>query len=160
MMADERHTETVETVTADSAQLAANAAEAAQLAAAETMQHANVAVAGVAQQAANEIADTEERLAQWQAGIATQQEQLASRVTQHEQQIEQKLKSTTDHLMSILSRLDKPPESPTSPPQDQSGTAEGGPKASDAAPTEPKRSASSRAFMPSSAVLPASLIGS
>ena len=83
------------------------------------MEHANVAVANVAQQAATEIASTEERLAEWQNGIARQQETLAARVQQHETQIEQRLKETTEQLSSILSRLAPPPANPENPRRPQ-----------------------------------------
>jgi ABC-type transporter Mla subunit MlaD len=96
------------------------------------MEHAQVAVAGVAQQAAAEIAQTEERLTEWQAGQASRLEQLASRVTQHEAQIEQRLKETTEQLSSILSRLAPPPENPQNP---QNGPSEAPPLAT---PTEPE----------------------
>jgi hypothetical protein len=135
-MAEETHTETVETVAADSAQLAANAAEAAQLAAAQTMEHAQIAVAGVTQQAATEIAQTEERLAEWQSSQAKLLEQLASRVAGHEQATEARLKETTDQLSLILSRLEAQ-QAPQQSPETNPG--EGAPPAPE--PEAPRRRA-------------------
>jgi hypothetical protein len=113
-MTEERHAETVETVTADTAALAANSAERAQEAAAATMEHAQIAVAAVAQQSAEEIARTQEGLSEWQGSIAQQHAKLASSLEAHVAATDQRLRETTDQLSLILSRLPAPPASPES----------------------------------------------
>lgn len=106
---------------ADTAQLAANSAERAQEAAAATMEHASVAVAGVAQQAAAQIAETQEGLIEWQRSQERTLASLAEKVQQHEQRAETLARETTERLSSILSRLEPPLASPPNP---QNGPAE------------------------------------
>ena len=108
-------------VVADTAALAANSAERAQAAAADAIANAQTAAAGVAVVAAEETRQSEERLAQWQTTIQTRQEELAGNLQAQNQALETKLAQTMDAILSIRTRLDKPPESPKSPENGSSG---------------------------------------
>ena len=134
-------TETRETVTADTAALAANSAERARDAAADAIANAQIAAAGVAQQAAHEIAETQEGLSEWQNSLQRQHEQLVSRVAAHEQTMEARWKETSDHLSSILSRLAPPPETRPRPSPGSSAPSEGRPTAPPQDNPPPKRKA-------------------
>jgi hypothetical protein len=113
MPTEEKHVETtVETVVADTAALAANSAERAQAAAADAIANAQVAAAGVAQQAAEEIRSTQQGLSEWQSSIQRQHELLASKVDAQGQATEARLRETTEALSSILSKLEPKLESP------------------------------------------------
>ena len=108
-------------VVSDTAALAANSAERAQAAAADAIEHAQTAAAGVAVVAAEEARQSEERLAQWQTTIQTRQEELAGNLQAQNQALEAKLAQTMDAILSIQTRLDKPPGSPKSPENESSG---------------------------------------
>jgi ABC-type transporter Mla subunit MlaD len=118
-MADEPAVPHPDAVVADTAQLAANAAERAQEAAAATMEHAQIAVADVTHQAAEQIAETQQGLSEWQNSIATQQEKLSRDVIAQREALEAKLAETmaavTSQLSSIQERLPPPPRSPANP---------------------------------------------
>jgi exonuclease VII large subunit len=111
---------TPDEVTADSAALAANAAERAQAAAADAIDKTQQAAAGLAVVAAEETRQSEERLAEWQSSLQQQHAKLSQDVTQQNEAIRAQLAETMDKLTSIQLRLDKPPESPTSPVQGSS----------------------------------------
>jgi hypothetical protein len=111
---------TPDEVVADSAALAANSADRAQAAANDAIDKAQQAAAGLAVVAAEESRQSEERLAEWQSSLVSQHEKLSQSVTQQNVEIQAKLAETMDKLTSIQARLDKPPESPTSPDPDLS----------------------------------------
>lgn len=116
-------------VLADTAALAANSAERAQEAAAATMEHAHIAVAGVTEQAAAEIARTQEGLAQWQTSIQARNEELAAALRAQSEATETKLAEIMDRLTSIQSQPERRRESPESPGREPSE-----PEAGEAAP--------------------------
>jgi Tfp pilus assembly protein FimV len=129
-------------VAADTAALAANSAERAQAAAADAIANAQVAAAGVASQAAEEIRSTQEGLNEWQTSIQARNAELAENLRAHVATTDQRLKETADQLSLILSRLDKPPENPGSPGQEPSGEtppAAAEPAAEPAKPAERRR---------------------
>ena len=128
-------------VVSDTAALAANSAERAQAAAQDAIAHAQTAAAGVAVVAAEETRQSEERLAQWQSSIQTRQEQLASDIGTQSAAMEAKLAEAMDAILSIRTRLDKPPESPPSPTPGSSGETPPGeapPPGETEPPAEPK----------------------
>jgi hypothetical protein len=108
-------------VVADTAALAANSAERAQAAAADAITNAQTAAAGVAVVAAEETRQSEERLAQWQTSIVQQNEALAESLRAQSAATEAKLAEAMDAILSIRTRLDKPPESPASRESGSSG---------------------------------------
>jgi hypothetical protein len=120
-------------VVADTAALAANSAERAQAAAADTMAQAQVAAATVAHQAAEEIRSTTEGLSEWQTSIQAQSAALAESLRVQQEKTEARLKETMDAILSIQTRLDKPPEIPPSPDQ---GSKEKSPPEGEAKPRE------------------------
>ena len=137
------------TVVADTAALAANSAERAQAAAADAIQNANTAAAGVAVVAAEETRQSEERLAAWQTSIVQQNAELAESLRAQNQATETKLAEALDQILSIRSKLEKPQESPASqesgssagtPPPGTEGS-EGNPEAPPAEPKPAKRKA-------------------
>ena len=127
---------TADEVTADSAALAANAAERAQAAAADAIDKTQQAAAGLAVVAAEETRQSEERLAEWQSSIAQQHEKLSQSVTQQNELMQRQLAEAMDKLTSIQARLDKPPESPASPDQGSSDLQN--PEANPKPPGEPE----------------------
>jgi hypothetical protein len=142
-MGPDEQTPEPDAVVADTAALAANSAERAQAAAADAIQHAQNAAAGVAVVAAEETRQSEERLAQWQTTIQTRQEELAGNLQAQNQALETKLAQTMDAILSIQSRLDKPPENPTNPdnaPSDPTSGAEP-PAEPEPPPSPPKKKA-------------------
>ena len=130
-------------VVVDTAALAANSAERAQAAAADAISNAQQAAAGVAVVAAEETRQSEERLAQWQTTIQTQNAELAESLRAQNQATEAKLAEALDQILSIRTRLDKPPESQASPASGSSAEtppagAEGSEAKPEAPPAEPK----------------------
>jgi hypothetical protein len=123
-------------VVADTAALAANSAERAQAAATDAIDKAQQAAAGLAVVAAEESRQSEERLAQWQSSIQTQQERLASEAVAREQAVQAKLAEAMDAISSIRTRLDKPPGSPPSPTPESDEKSP--PAGETQPPTEPK----------------------
>lgn len=125
-------------VVADTAALAANSAERAQAAAADAINHAQTAAAGVAVVAAEETRQSEERLAQWQSSIQTQQEKLASDLRASSEATEAKLAQALDQILSIRTKLEKSPE--TRPNPDPGSSGETPPEAGEETtpPAEPK----------------------
>jgi type IV secretory pathway TrbL component len=123
MAGEEKHVvaETVETVTADTAALAANNAERAAAAAQDAIVHAETAAAEVAHQAAETIRGTTEGLSEWQTSIQAQNAELAENLRAHIAQTDQRLRETTERLTSIHERLPPPPP----PPQSQSPAPSG-----------------------------------
>jgi hypothetical protein len=107
--------ETPDAVVADTAALAANSAERAQAAAADAIQHAQNAAAGVAVVAAEETRQSEERLAQWQTSIQARNEELAAALKAQSEATEAKLAEAMDRILSIQTKLERPPENPPSP---------------------------------------------
>src|ERR1700733_722399 len=102
-------------VVADTAALAANSAERAQAAAADAIANAPAAAATVAQQSAEQIAETQEGLDQWRTTIQTRQEELAAGLQAQSQATEAKLAEIMDKLSSIPSRPEPKPGSPANP---------------------------------------------
>jgi hypothetical protein len=128
-------------VIADTAALAANSAERAQAAAADAIANANTAAAGVAVVAAEETRQSEERLAQWQTQIQSENATLRGELSETKSALEARLAETMDAILSIQTRLDKPPGNPPnrengssgeSPPQGEEAPGETEP------PAEPK----------------------
>jgi hypothetical protein len=132
-------TETLKTpdeIVADTAALAANSAERAQAAADDAIANAQTAVAGVAVVAAEETRQSEERLAAWQTQIQSENATLKDELSAQSQAFEAKLAATMDAILSIQTRLDKPPDLPASPPNGSSG--ETPPAGETKPPEEPK----------------------
>lgn len=127
---------TPDEVVADSAALAANSADRAQAAATDAIDKAQQAAAGLAVVAAEESRQSEERLAEWQSSIVSQHEKLSQSVMRQNAEMQAKLAEALDQLTSIRSRLDKPPENPTSPVQGSSDPQN--PEAKPEPPTEPE----------------------
>jgi hypothetical protein len=128
-------------VVADTAALAANSAERAQAAAQDAIVNSQQAAAGLAVVAAEETRQSEERLASWQTTIQTRQEELAGNLQAQNQALEAKLAQTMDAILSIQTRLDKPPEPP--PENPASGSSGKSPQAEQPSgetepPAEPK----------------------
>jgi hypothetical protein len=126
---------TPDEVVADNAALTANSAERAQAAAADAIDKAQAAAAGLAVVAAEETRQSEERLAEWQTKIQSENETLRGELSQTKTALETRLSETMDAILSIQSRLDKPPASPASPAQGSSEPQN--PEANPQAPAEP-----------------------
>jgi hypothetical protein len=131
---------TPDEVVADSAALAANSAERAQAAATDAIDKAQSAAAGLAVVAAEETRQSEERLAEWQNSLAQQHEKLSQDVMRQNAATEAKLAEAMDAILSIRSRLDKPPENPTSPVQGSSDPQNPSPPPEPAKEPEPPES--------------------
>jgi hypothetical protein len=108
-------------VVSDTAALAANSAERAQAAAADAIANAQNAAAGVAVVAAEETRQSEERLAQWQTQIHSENATLRAELSQTKSALETRLAETMDAILSIQQRLPAKPESPKSPENGSSG---------------------------------------
>jgi hypothetical protein len=143
MTSDDQSPPDPNVVISDTAALAANSAERAQAAAADAIQHAQNAAAGVAVVAAEETRQSEERLAQWQTSIVRQNEETAAALRAQSEATQVKLAEAMDKILSIQTRLEKPPESPPSPESGSSAAsppagAEGSEAHPEAPPSEPK----------------------
>jgi hypothetical protein len=123
-------------VAADTAALAANSAERAAGAAQDAIVNAQTAAAGLAVVAAEETRQSEERLAEWQTSIAAQNAELAENLRAQSAATETKLAEAMDAILSIRSRLDKPPGNPPSP--DPGSSDPQNPEANPEPPKEPE----------------------